>query len=113
VNYGFAGLVWLLGFWLAFVGVGYGFGAALILAALGAVPGALVSVWWQLPPGEPASSKFASKSRPRQVGDTPSGGSPRSRYGYGYHNLNSSRSHRQGQRGRRGGWLSQVMTRSR
>lgn len=47
MNYVYAGLVWLLMFFLGLMLGGYPWGGALLLAAVGGVGGAIVTVWLQ------------------------------------------------------------------
>ncbi|TAD78528.1 MAG: hypothetical protein EA001_06965 [Oscillatoriales cyanobacterium] len=100
MSYLFKGLIWLFFLWLALVGVGYSIWAALLLAAFGGAAGAIISVWWAQPAGEPVIPRrtFERVERAPQT--------------YAYETLQSSRQKRLGRRRRRQtSWLDRWLVR--
>lgn len=98
VSYLYQGLIWLLLFWLALIGVGYSNLAALILSLFGGAAGAIISVWWQ----QPAGDLVITRRTFDRVERAP--------MPFSYETLESSRAKRLARRRRQSSWLNRWLT---
>lgn len=100
------GLVWLLGFWLVLMALGYPWLIALSFAVLAGVAGGLVTAWWQTPPDPSRPDPFDLDALEPLSGDRP-------RQQHSYETFASSRRKRQQRPRRQEALLSRLMRRGR